>query len=262
MLIRYPGSKDRAAGMILGWLDLPDRRLCEPFCGTAAVSFAAIARGLVDQVVLNDVDRGIVDLWSTVRDRPGELVERIRGYIPDVEDFYRWRITDRDDPVENAFAMIVLHQISFSGLGRAAGSPIGGRQQLGTYLVDVRWSPNLLVAEVNRLHGLMSTVDVIVTQGEWWTCPDRMAWFVDPPYVDVGAALYRYGTVDHAALADHLRTKVAPWVLTYNDVPAVRDLYGWAHVQAGMRTYLNHGGAATKVEALITPTSQPVEVLF
>lgn len=41
-----------------------------------------------------------------------------------------------------------------------------------------------------------------------------------------------FGVGDHARLAEALRTVAGKWLLTYNDVPEVRELYaGWAEVR-------------------------------
>lgn len=259
VLIRYPGSKDRTASVILDQLGgLCERRLCEPFAGTGAVTYEAIRRGLVDYVWLNDIDPFIVDLHRTVRDDHLSLVELISGYTPQVDDFYDWRSSPPTDSLTNAFRTIVLHQISFSGLGRKAGSPIGGTNQAAAkYKVDCRWNPALLRTKIRNMYRLLTSVDLTITSGDWSECPD-WAWYVDPPYFEQGSALYSAGSLDHGALCARLMMKAEPWVLSYDDAAPIRDLYGsWAHVEHGLiETYLNHGRQRPnyrKQELLIWP---------
>lgn len=256
MLIRYAGSKDRATGRILEKLDLSGRKLCEPFAGTAAVVFAAIDSGLVDHVWVNDADPHLADLWLTVRDKPERLIELINGYTPRAQDFYDFKAEGvTASPVRNAFTTIVLHQISFGGLGRQAGSPIGGARQTGKYLVGCRWNADRLTSKIELLHKLLDSVETVITCGEWASCPP-WAWYVDPPYVGAGEDLYRQSGIDHFRLMLRLQAKPQPWVLSYNDNANVRSLYSWATIENGHDTYLNHGRKRTdyrKTELLITP---------
>jgi DNA adenine methylase len=264
MLIRYPGSKDRQAQRILAVLQIADRRLCEPFAGTAAITFACLRAGLLDQAWLNDTDCGVSGLWTTVRDYPDELCTRIAAYEPTAGSFYELRDKELDGPLDNAFATIVLHQISYSGLGRKAGSPIGGRNQQGKYKVGCRWNADRLVSGIREAHGLMSKAHVTVTNLDWSDCPD-WTWYADPPYAVAGPSLYREGVSPVTALHDHLRTKGEWWVLSYDNVPEIRDLYEcWAHVDHGGATYLGstYHTKRHKSELLITPTAPRDGVLF
>jgi DNA adenine methylase len=260
MLIRFAGSKDRAAQRILEYLDLSKRRLCEPFAGTAAVTFAAIEAGLVDHVCINDLDRYLIDLWSTVLHNHERLIELVADYTPRAQDFYDFKAEGyTSSAVRNAFTTIVLHQISFGGLGRMSGSPIGGADQRGKkYTVECRWNAARLTSKIAKLHNLLASVDVRLTSTDWSACP-TWAWFVDPPYVEAGKGLYRSSALDHLKLMRHLRDKQQPWVLTYDDAEEIRDIYKWAAIEKGHDTYLNHGGKRTnyrKTELMIMPHGQ------
>lgn len=233
MLIRYPGSKDRALDRIVKRLNLSERRICEPFAGTAAVTIHLMEHRMIDYAHLNDADPAIANLWSIVRDRPSDLNALIRGYRPKAEDFYTMKREQTADPLRLAFTTVVLHQISYSGLGRMAGSPIGGRDQKGDYKVGCRWYPRDLEREINTISYWMRhhVRHVEITCGDWSECPE-WEWYTDPPYLVAGAGLYRNGTIDHQALADHLRSKPSPWLLSYDDDDdhTVRSMYKWARI--------------------------------
>lgn len=254
MLIRYPGSKDRQADRILAALHIEDRRLCEPFAGTAAVTFACLRRGLLDRAWLNDADSAITDLWTTVRDYPDDLCRLVASYQPSAESFYQLREAEFRSPVDHAFATVVLHQISYSGLGRRAGSPIGGRSQAGKYLVGCRWNRDRLLAGIREAHSLMSKAHVTITNEDWSDCPE-WTWYVDPPYAVAGGALYREGVFPVRPLANDLYAKSEWWVLSYDDVPEIQAAYSWAHIDIGGHTYLGNGDGWSnkKHELLITP---------
>lgn len=71
--IPYQGSKRRLAGVILRHVPRDAARLVEPFAGSAAVSLAAAAGGLVERFVLNDANEALMTLWAEIIDAPERL---------------------------------------------------------------------------------------------------------------------------------------------------------------------------------------------
>jgi DNA adenine methylase len=69
-------------------------------------------------------------------------------------------------------------------------------------------------------------------------CGDRAFIYLDPPYFRKGRALYEnhYGHDDHLALAKTLKTLgEQPWVVSYNNVPQIREVYdGSPHLIYGI----------------------------
>ena len=51
--------------------------------------------------------------------------------------------------------------------------------------------------------------------------------YIDPPYYKEGPGLYRYYYSDsqHKKLADFIKSKKFPWLLSYDDTPEIRKLY-------------------------------------
>ena len=71
----YQGSKRGIARYILPHFPSDVRCLIEPFCGSAAVSIAAAARGLARRFWLNDVNKPLMALWAQILETPIELIE-------------------------------------------------------------------------------------------------------------------------------------------------------------------------------------------
>jgi DNA adenine methylase len=70
----YQGSKRRLAAAILAEVGpRPYARLYEPFCGSAALTLAAAARGVAARYVLGDSLEPLVALWRAIVDGPREL---------------------------------------------------------------------------------------------------------------------------------------------------------------------------------------------
>lgn len=257
-MIRYPGSKDKIARAIMarfpdplrlgGLFSQPRLEYREPFFGAGAVGFS-VMRVLVPQHTawINDRDYGMRCLWQTVYDVPRELADRVRSFVPAVETFYRYRDEDgrRDlEPAEIGFRKLVLHQTSFSGLGVRAGGPIGGREQSSTYNVDCRWNASRLCRDIATKHQELRRLSrVQITARDFAAlidgAPPHAFIYADPPYVEKGAELYKHSMTesDHRRLAVSLYNCRAPWVLSYDDHPLVRELYAWARIEHVELTY-------------------------
>ena len=252
MLLRYPGSKRKLSGKILGlafpedavlelWsLSLP--LYCEPFFGSGAIGWDVL-RSLASpntDVIVNDADPGIAAMWRAVRDSPRELISLVHRFRPSADLFYKYKDEDGRpdiDPVELGFRKLALHQMSFSGLGYKAGGPLGGRNQASQYTPHCRWNPKRIAGDVVSCHKLAASFrhfdirneDFAETLGR--VCPNGFA-YIDPPYYVQGEALYRYfmTEADHVRLAGVLRRASFRWVLSYDDHPHVRELYSWARI--------------------------------
>ena len=59
---QYQGSKRVLASLILRYLPIDAQRLVEPFCGSAAISIAAAARGQAREFWLNDFNKPLAEL--------------------------------------------------------------------------------------------------------------------------------------------------------------------------------------------------------
>lgn len=251
-LLRYPGGKAKLLRPVLFELLRADRsyEYREPFFGGGAVGLSYLAANPdAHKIWLNDKDPGIASLWTAVMWYPDDLKDRIRAFrpAPDLFDAIRERlrsvttmVTRRDEIVEVGFEKLAIHRISYSGLGTMAGGPLGGRKPTSAAAIGSRWSPDRLCATVDALHQRLAFCDARhaactcldfrqVIQDD--SCPSVI--YLDPPYYDKGNELYQcsFTRADHERLAGLLRTSKHRWVLSYDDCPEIRELYGWANLQ-------------------------------
>lgn len=246
-LIRYPGSKAKLSGEILGhfpWglrseLGAATRPVeyREPFFGAGAVGFNVFK--FIDRntpVWINDADPAMVALWSTVRKSPADLMAKVEAFVPTADAFYKFKDEDgrADLPAaESALRKLALHRMSFSGMGAMAGGPIGGRfQENEKYTVDCRWNAQHIKQEVAKSHRLMrSLVNLRITCGDFAPlvdgAPAGCFIYLDPPYYEKGPELYKHSMTDadHVRLASSLSASRCRWLLSYDDHPRVRELY-------------------------------------
>jgi DNA adenine methylase len=247
MLIRYPGSKDKHLKLLASYFKMfnLNNGVCEPFAGTASVTFYLLENNLVDKYVINDYDSGIAALWQTVKDHPADLIKRITTYKPNVKDFYKFKEEEASNDFDKAFQKIVLHQVSFSGLGAMAGGPIGGKSQNGSYNVLSRWRPEKLKAVITKCSELLNKAEGSITNLDWEqslknAVNNEMFIYLDPPYFERGKDLYISGNINHESLAEELQ-KSSNWLLSYNDLKDIRDLYSKNTISTlNVRSQLHH----------------------
>lgn len=262
-LFRYPGGKSKLQKPILAKLNkLLDKplRYCEPFFGGGSIGLNLLGHKNISHCWLNDKDLGLTSLWNSIKFYPDLLKAKIRAFEPSTEAFYLFRdyfsnLTAADSLeaiVEIGFRKLAIHQISYSGLGVKSGSPLGGKSQESNYKIDCRWSPEYLCNRIDLLNFKFSTAG---SQGISFTSLDfeevigntavASLIYLDPPYYVKGSQLYQHGfTVeDHGRLADSLKNTVHKWLLSYDDCPKVRELYGWASIE---QVSVNYSITATK----------------
>lgn len=90
---QYQGSKRALASLILRYLPERVTRLVEPFCGSAAVSIAAAARGRATEFWLNDQNKPLAELLALMINNPVELAKSYEEL---------WR-ADHDDALEHYY---------------------------------------------------------------------------------------------------------------------------------------------------------------
>ena len=134
------------------------------------------------------------------------------------------------------FATFFLNRCNRSGI-LVKGGPIGGYEQQGRWLIDARFNRITLrnriekielyrdrieIHNLDALEFLRKIVHPIASK------KDSCLVYLDPPYYVKGRELYlnAYDDTDHAALAKYLKkTSFFNWILTYDNVPQIYELY-------------------------------------
>lgn len=280
-LIRYPGSKAKLCRPILSampdeivlglWSRLAPWEYREPFFGSGAIGFRIMdALNPRCKVWLNDRDYWLVCLWNAVKDAPRELMELVKKFKPTADRFFEFKEQDGAvdvDPLLAGFRKLAIHQMSVSGFGVMSGTCLGGRnQENAQYPVDCRWNPIRLCDHIGNRHKQMkrfgSSLKITCKDFSALTskCPDRCFVYLDPPYVEKGEMLYKHGMdeAEHRRLASGINGMRCKWMLSYDDHPLVRELYGNHCIKELSVTYSNATNAKglrpKNKEILIYPT--------
>ena len=278
--LRYPGGKTRFTPFIWSAIQLSGQNpsvFAEPFCGGAGVSLALLELGHVQKIALNDLDPLIASFWQVVfgkTDDPDADLEWLLAQIEiatlTVDEWRRQKALKPSSHREAAFKCLYLNRTSFNGILHQAG-PIGGWGQVNRKL-DVRFNAEKLVKRLSSLYELRNSVTRVTCINwklfcSWYRVAKDAYLYLDPPYYKKAEQLYGHTFDDktHQAMRDYLIDQNTPWMLSYDDAPEIRALYGGLQNVDGRvidQTYSAHpiGGARfVGRELFFSNQSLPVE---
>lgn len=249
--LRYPGGKGALYSRLRKVIrenGLAGCTYVEPFAGGAGAGLNLLVTGQVSKVVINDLDPAIHAFWSSLINDPEAMIARIRNTPLNVGEWRRqkeiYAAADADTEARG-FATFYLNRTNRSGV--LNGGPIGGLEQTGNYLIDARFNREALAERVRTLGLFRDQITVTALDGRAvarrYASRARTFVYVDPPYFEKAGSLYMnyFRADDHAALAKDLNAKAGGnWLLTYDAVPQVSDLYGDRRIRRFGLNYSAH----------------------
>ena len=236
--LRYPGGKTKLAGFIGRVLQSNRLEGCafvEPYAGGGGISVALLLEGHVSRIVINDLDYVVYAFWKTLVDDAEWLCQKVLATPVTLESYYAQKTINRAPekyPLrEVGFSTFFLNRTNRSGILRAG--VIGGYRQDGSYKMDSRYNKAVLVEKIRKIAAKRDAIHVFnddaIALTEKLTClaGKKVLFYFDPPYVNKADSLYNYSYVegDHLKLAQMLQDLEWPWIASYDDVPAIRELY-------------------------------------
>lgn len=233
--LRYPGGKRRLApfvGELISQQRTSFTRYVEPFAGGAGVALSLLVNEYVDEIVVNDLDKGVAALWRSMIDHTDEFTELVSKCRPSVNEWHIQRdryITNTGNDVELGFATFFLNRTNRSGI--IGAGPIGGFNQMGKWKIDARFESDRLIDRIKFIARYRSRITVCEEDGIELTrrhVGDKCTFiYADPPYLQKADDLYlnTLTWADHQRLADSLRNAQG-WFLTYDvDERVPSELY-------------------------------------
>ena len=235
--LRYPGGKSALYVPLRSLLrinGLTSGTYVEPYAGGAGAALALLVTGQVQRIVINDLDPAIYAFWYAAVRETAAFSRLIEDAVLDLREWSRQKeiyfTAARDDYLRLGFATFYLNRTNRSGA--LNGGVIGGQKQVGRYKIDARFNKATLLERV-RLIGIhanrirVSNVDGLSVIKDF--VDDQQAFvYADPPYFDRSGSLYLNSFTDenHVALAATLNSLTTlNWLLTYDDVTRVHELY-------------------------------------
>lgn len=232
----YIGGKRNLADRIIQRIaGTPHERYAEVFVGMAGVFLRRPFRAPRGEVI-NDISADVVTLFRILQRHYVPFLEMLRWQLTTRADFERLMATDPDTltDLERAARFLYLQRTAFGGkvTGRSFGVSMGPARFNITKLVP------LLEAAHERL------ADVTIERLPWSAFLERYdrpgtLFYLDPPYwgceTDYGKAVF--AQEDFARLAEQLARLKGRFLMSLNDTPEVRQLFGRFTIEPIRTTY-------------------------
>lgn len=237
--LRYPGGKSCMLPLVSEILienSLQRGHYAEPYAGGGSLALALLFNGMVSDIHLNDVDAGVSSFWWSILNETRQFSQLVKCCEISVPEWRRQRAiyqaADVSDPVALGFAAFFLNRTNRSGI-IGTGGVIGGLEQNGNYKIDCRFNRDDLVSRIERIKKYQSRIHLYRKDAIEFIkdipacCPSKTFVAIDPPYYAKGSSLYTsfYNAADHAEVAQAILGLERPWILTYDAVEPIKDLY-------------------------------------
>lgn len=237
--LRYPGGKSCLIDLTVEMLSLNGLERChyaEPYAGGCGLALSLLYGGFVSDIHINDIDPAVWAFWHCALNENEALVDLVATTPVTIQEWARQRSVlragDCGNLLELGFSAFFLNRTNRSGIIKGAGA-IGGLEQQGNYKIDCRFNREDLIRRISRIKKYndrihltrMDAQDFILSEAK--RLPELSLFFIDPPYFSKGADLYTsyYNASDHADIAKTVGGLQRPWVMTYDDVAEIRDIY-------------------------------------
>lgn len=237
--LRYPGGKGRLAPFMKLLIQKTGHMggvYIEPFAGGAGIALDCLLNGVVSEIVINDLDKGIYSFWKAVLNDTDRFIEDILAIPLNIEEWEHQRqiylTNNKKYSYELGFATFYLNRTNRSGIIK--GGVIGGKEQSGQWTLDVRFNRDALskrvqkvAAHKNKIHVYNKDISSFLLHYAERYAGNAIVYF-DPPYYEKGRELYLnfFKHEDHVRIRSEIeRLNNIDWVITYDDCPEIRDLY-------------------------------------
>jgi DNA adenine methylase len=241
--LRYPGGKQILARVLGHLVKINGREggiYAEAYAGGGGAAVSLLFAEHVERLVLNDADTSIYSFWQAILRKTDGFLKLLKDTPLSVDEWRRQRHIylhpSRVSSLRLGFATFYLNRCNRSGIIGNAGL-IGGLRQTGKWKLDARFNRSELSRRVQRLALYADRIELFNLDAmdflrQRLTDPkvaQRVFVYLDPPYFAKGGQLYLnfYSGDDHRTLAQYLKREAKfLWVMSYDNVPEVRALYG------------------------------------
>ena len=201
-------------------------------------------------IIINDIDPAIYAFWYSVLDDTEWMLKKIYE-TPDTMDEWYIQKTVFEHPEyhsknEIGFSAFFLNRTNRSGILK--GGVIGGKQQAGKYKLSARFNKKDLSDRIKKIARRKNRIQLfnldagVFLKEVCQKIEGKVFFYFDPPYYNKGSLLYtnHYNHTDHAEMAKTIRKIPYPWIVTYDDVPTIIDLYSGIPAIRFLLTYSAH----------------------
>ncbi|MBN8956545.1 MAG: DNA adenine methylase [Rhizobiales bacterium] len=252
-LAGYVGGKKVLARHVIAAIERePHDRYAEAFVGMGGIFLRRRSAAKVE--VINDRSRDVATFFRVLQRHYQALMDMLKWQVTSRAEFERLagqdpeRLTD----LERSVRFLYLQRLAFGGkvAGRSFGIDTNGPARF-----DITKLGAMLEAAHERLAGVW--IECLPWQEflKRWDRPGTL-FYLDPPYY---GSEHHYGRgmferAEFEALNEALKGLQGRFVMTLNDVPEVRRIFGWAKMRGVPVTYTLPGMAGRQAakELIIT----------
>jgi DNA adenine methylase len=235
--LRYPGGKGKVANfMKLIFLrnGLVGHQYVELYAGGASVALSLLYEEFASHVHINDLNNSVYTFWNVVLNQTDALCGLISDTEVTMEEWKRQKAVQtakEPDPLELAFSTFFLNRTNRSGI--IGAGVIGGKNQGGAWKLDARYNKPDLIRRIKKIARHKSRITLTKRDAAEYIrdilpkIPQETFIYLDPPYYVKGEGLYEhfYQHGDHTGIARLVRRMKRPWVVSYDAVPQILELY-------------------------------------
>ena len=235
--LRYPGAKHWLFEKLMPYIPQDTKEIISPFFGGGSLEINLALRGV--KIYGYDIFQPVVNFWQHWLKSTSQVVgygnELLNLYSqPELHNIKKQRYPSICSEGElGASLYYALNRLSFSGSPSSHVKEYKLRHD-GHYVRDWHNRPNgRRVFPYTEFWESVGSLPISVRNKDFTSSLDKhrdVFAFLDPPYPKLASNLYGdgkgsyHGDFDHVGLAEILKQR-DKWILTYNDVPFVRNLY-------------------------------------
>lgn len=206
----------------------------EPYAGGAGVALSLLYEEYASHIFINDLNRSVFAFWYAVLNYTEELCQRIAETPVTMDEWERQKEAQKTldlGPLDLAFSTFFLNRTNRSGI--IDGGVIGGRKQDGNWRLDARYNTDELIRRIKKVARYRSRITLTQLDAADYIqnviagLPTETFVYFDPPYYAKGGHLYEhsYQDEDHAEIASLVHKLEKPWIVSYDTVPQILQLY-------------------------------------
>lgn len=245
-IIPWIGGKRRLADRIF---PLFPRHSCyvEPFAGGAALFFLRPVPAEVE--VLNDINGDLVNLYRVVQHHLEEFVRQFKWALSSRQVF-KWLQETRPETltdIQRAARFYYLQQSAF-----------GGRVDGQSYGTATTQPPglNLLRIEEALSAAHLRLSNTYIEHLSWAECIRRYdrahtLFYCDPPYWQTEGYGVPFGFEQYEEMAELIGRIKGKAIISLNDHPDIRRVFGRYHIESTDITYTVGGGQGTQAREVL-----------
>lgn len=254
----YIGGKRNLARRLTALIEtIPHRTYAEVFVGMGGIFLKR--RSAPPAEVINDFSGDVANLFRILQRHYPQFMETLKFQLSGRKEFERLKDSDPATltDLERAGRFLYLQRLAFGG--KVAGRNFG---------VDVAASAGFnvitLAPQLDAIHQRLA--GVTIENLRWQDFINRYdrpgtLFYLDPPYWgcedDYGKAMF--GRTEFEEMASRLMTIKGKFILSINDVPEIRELFGAFELQPVELTYTVAGGKNVRPACELIVTAGRVE---